>query len=200
MAGALLGVAGLIFLVEKSAGAGTTMHVRAFTVFAVSVVLLYSSSALYHLAWVNPETRKTLRRIDHTMIFALIAGTYTPYCLLALRETIGVKLLIIVWSFAIAGLLLSIFWIDAPRWLKTGIYLVMGWFIVLAIMPLKHALTPAGFYWLVAGGASYSIGAVVYAVKWPDPFPPHFGFHEIWHLFVLGGTAAHFVSVATLLP
>jgi hemolysin III len=195
----MLGVWALIYLVSRSLNEGTPWHSLSFTIFGLSLIGLYASSAFYHLLPVSEEAQLVLRRVDHTMIFFLIAGSYTPYCLISLREGWGWPLFILVWSLTVLGVLQSVFWIHAPRWLTTGLYLFMGWIAVIAIYPLSRALSPEGLYWLFGGGMFYSVGAVVYALKWPDPFPPHFGFHEIWHLFVLAGSAGHFLSVRTLL-
>ncbi len=194
--GAGLGAVGLVFLLWKTAPANSNRHDVAAVVFGLSLIFLYLSSAAYHLLHVADKTRLILRRIDHALIFTLIAGTYTPFCLVTLEGPFGNQLLIAIWGIALAGLFLSIFWIHAPRWLTTALYLFMGWFIVFAIGPLKAGLTEVAFNWLVAGGLFYSVGAVIYAIKKPDPFPPYFGFHEIWHLMVLAGSASHFVSVA----
>ncbi len=195
LVGAALGLLGLLYLVEETNPLHSTRHTAAAVVFGVSMILLYLSSAAYHLLHVAPETRLVLRRIDHALIFTLIAGSYTPYCLVTLKETWGPKLLIVIWGVAVFGLLLSIFWIQAPRWLTTALYLSMGWMIVFIYPTLKQFLDPNALTWLWIGGFSYSLGAIIYAIKWPNPYPPVFGFHEIWHLFVLGGSASHFVSV-----
>jgi hemolysin III len=199
LAGALLGVVALIYLVYRSLHEGTSWHVVSYTIFGLSLIGLYSSSAFYHLLPLSEEKQLVLRRVDHSMIFFLIAGSYTPFCLVSLRDTWGWPIFIVVWTLAALGVLQSFFWIHAPRWLTTGLYLFMGWIALIAIYPLSRALTYDGLYWLFAGGILYSIGAIIYAVKWPDPFPPHFGFHEIWHLFVLAGSAGHFLSLRTLL-
>ncbi len=200
LAGALLGLVAGAYLVNRGLSEGTQWHVISFAIFGVSLVGLYSSSAFYHLLPVSESARLKLRRLDHSMIFMLIAGSYTPFCLVSMRETWGWTILTIVWTIAVLGILQSIFWIHAPRWLTTGAYLFMGWIAVVAIYPLSQALSADGMWWLFAGGLFYSVGAVIYAVKWPDPHPPHFGFHEIWHLFVLAGSACHFLSVRTVLP
>ncbi|HYG56491.1 MAG TPA: hemolysin III family protein, partial [Symbiobacteriaceae bacterium] len=140
-----------------------------------------------------------LRKLDHIMIFFLIAGTYTPYCLTVLRGPWGWSLFGVIWSVALAGLVLKLVWMTAPRWLYTSVYVAMGWLVVIAIVPLVRAL-PGGFTWLLAGGLFYTVGAVLYATKWPNPLPRVFGFHEIWHLFVLAGSAAHFWGVYSFLP
>lgn len=199
LAGCLLGVGGTIHLVARGLSEGTIWHVLSFCVFGASLVLLYASSALYHLLDVSDEARLVLRRIDHTMIFVLIAGSYTPFFLVLLRTPFGIGLLSTVWVLSLGGILISIFWIQAPRRLKTSLYLLTGWLSILAIYPLSQALSPQGLFWLVTGGLFYTVGAVIYALKWPDPCPPHFGFHEIWHLFVLAGSASHYLSVASLL-
>ncbi len=196
--GALLGAVGVVYLLIKIPPADTRRLVAAL-VFGLSLIGLYLSSAAYHLLHVSEKAQLVLRRIDHALIFALIAGSYTPYCLITMRYTWGTQLLITIWSIAIFGLGLSLLWIHAPRWLTTALYLFMGWFIVVALPSLKVGLSFDAMAWLVAGGLSYSVGAVIYALKWPDPYPPHFGFHEIRHLMVLGGSACHFVSVAIVL-
>jgi hemolysin III len=126
------------------------------------------------------------------MIFVLIAGTYTPICLVPLRGAWGWSLFGIVWGMALVGLVLKLFWIQAPRWLSTSIYLLMGWICVIAIYPIVQTVPTGGVIWLAMGGLFYSIGAIIYGIKWPDPFPRVFGFHAIWHLFVLGGSFCHF--------
>lgn len=200
LAGALLGITGLVFLIWKSSPTGTAWHFVSFTVFTISLVLLYSASALYHLWNVSNSKRGILRRIDHTMIFVLIAGSYTPFCLLPLRGPWGWSMLGVIWFLALGGLFMSLFWLNTPRFLSTGLYLLMGWIMVVAVYPLLKALSIGGIVWLLAGGLLYTFGAVIYTLKRPDPFPHVFGFHEIWHLFVLAGSTCHFLSVATLLP
>jgi len=199
LAGAVLGLIGLVYLLQLTLPSHDKRNILGAAVFGMSLIALYLSSAAYHLLQVSDSARLVLRRIDHALIFTLIAGTYTPFCLITLRETWGTPILIAIWSIALVGFGLSVFWIHAPRWLSTALYLFMGWFIVIDFGSLTRGLTEGGLYWLVAGGLSYTVGAVVYAVKRPDPFPPHFGFHEIWHLMVLGGSACHFMSVVCVL-
>lgn len=195
LAGALLGPIAVIFLILTAWPRASAVEIAAFTVFGLSLFLLYSASAIYHLAYVSPKAEKRLKILDHAMIFVLIAGTYTPFCLIPLAGTTGYVMLAVVWGLALVGLPMKIFWHNAPRFLSTAIYVLMGWVVILAIVPLWRATTPFAFWWLVAGGASYTVGAVVYAIKWPDPLPPVFGFHEVWHIFVLGGSVSHFISV-----
>jgi hemolysin III len=141
-----------------------------------------------------------LRVFDHAAIFGLIAGTYTPITLLALRATSpawGWTLFAVAWGFAILGVLFTIVWRDAPRWLSTSLYVGLGWLAAVAIAPLAAAISTSGLVWLVAGGVAYSVGALVYATRRPDPWPRTFGHHALWHLFVLAGSACHYVLVLT---
>ena len=198
LAGALLGISGLIYLLIKSSNSGTARHIISSAIFGSSVILLYTSSAFYHLLNVSDEARIIFRKLDHSMIFVLIAGSYTPFCLIALHGYVGWILFGVIWGLVIVGLFVKLYWLHAPRWISTGIYLLMGWIAVIVFSPLSQALTPSGFFWLITGGLFYSVGAVIYALKRPNPFPNIFGFHEIWHLFVLAGTASHFMSINSL--
>lgn len=195
VAGAILSLAGLIALVYVAATYGSIWHVVSFSVFGVSLVSLYTASSLYHLIPATPHISQWLRRIDHMMIFVLIAGTYTPFCLVPLRGTWGWSLLISIWVISVVGIVLKILWLGAPRWLYTGFYLFMGWLVVLAAGPMMRTLQPYALAWLAAGGLCYTVGAVFYAAKWPKLWPGVFGFHELWHLFVLAGSLAHFWAV-----
>ncbi len=199
--GAVLAIGALIALVVPSASSGKTQHVIAFAIYGASLFLLYTSSALYHLLPAGDRLVTTLRRVDHMMIYVLIAGTYTPICLIALRGAWGTTILAIVWTMACAGMVFSGFRIDAPRWLSTSLYVLMGWTAVVAVVPLVRALTIEGLLWLFAGGMFYTGGAVMYSMKKPNPFPGTFGFHEIWHLCVLAGSACHYmVMQRAILP
>src|SRR5438094_589265 len=132
-------------------------------------------------------------RLDHVAIFVLIAGTYTPVCLVTLRGGWGWSVFGVVWGLALLGLLLKLFFRHLPRWPSTALYVGMGWIAVVAVVPLVQSLPVSGLMWLVAGGVLYTLGAVIYAVKWPDPAPRVFGFHEVFHVFVLAGSITHFV-------
>jgi hemolysin III len=190
--GALLSVAGLVLLIRAAIARGTPWHVASFAIFGASLILLYSASAVYHWLPVPERVHRILRRVDHTMIFVLIAGSYTPFCLVPLRGAWGWSLFGVAWTVAAAGVILSILWIEAPRWLYTGLYVAMGWMIVVAIAPLIRSVPAGGMAWFAAGGLFYTVGAAMYAFKWPNPFPKVFGFHEIWHLFVMAGSFSHF--------
>ena len=194
--GAGLGVFGLYYLVSSS-GKASFPQVISFIVFSISLILLYLASSAYHLLHVSIRARKVLRQIDHSMIYVFIAGTYTPFCIIPLSGKFGTGILVSVWIFAGVGVILKLVW-EAPRWLSTAIYVLMGWIVLVALLPLYRTVSPSGFCWLVAGGVAYMVGSLVYSLKKPNPFPPHFGFHEIWHLFVLLGSFCQFMSVAGL--
>ncbi len=190
LAGALA-VAGLAWLVALGA-ARSPWHVVSFAIFGGSMVLLYGASSVYHLSPVSERIAARLRKIDHSMIYVFIAGSYTPVCLVALRGALGVSFLALVWTLAVAGVVLKVFWLESSRWSRIGLYLALGW-LSLAILPfLLEALPANGLLWLGGGGAAYTLGSVVYASKRPDPLPRLLGFHEIWHVFVVAGSTCHF--------
>ncbi len=195
LAGMLLALVGLVLLLETAAGAGRSDQMLAFGVFGVSLIALYGASALYHLLPVSPTAVARLRRVDHMTIFILIAGTYTPICLLALDGVWRVGLLILVWGLALCGVLLKLLWMDAPRWLSVALYLAMGWLAVVAASAIFRAVPAGGLAWILAGGLVYSVGALIYGLKRPNLVPGIFGFHELWHLFVMAGSACHFWAI-----
>ncbi len=189
---ALLAVAGLVVLVCKASFAGKPWHIVSFSIFGAGMILLYTASTLYH--WLPLSSRGVLlfRRIDHMMIFVLIAATYTPVCLVPLRGPWGWSMFAAIWGLAAAGIFIKLFWIQAPRWLSTSIYIGMGWMALAGIWPLVCTLQGGAMLWLLAGGFFYTAGAVIYALKKPDPWPPFMGFHEIFHIFTMLGTFSHF--------
>jgi hemolysin III len=194
--GILLSIAGLIILLEFSNG--EPWRTTSFTIYGSSLILLYTASTLLHSLKVNEKIEKRLRIFDHAAIFVLIAGTYTPITLVTLHKSHaawGWSLLGIAWSFAILGVIFKLFWISAPRWISTGLYLLMGWMAMVVIVPIAQALSTGGIFWMALGGGFYSVGAVIYALKKPDFFPKIFGYHELWHLFVLAGSICHFVMM-----
>ncbi len=199
LTGAIIGLIASGILIIKASLYGDMWQVASFAIFGLCMTLMFGSSAIYHLAQGSDEKILKLKRIDHMAIFGMIAGTYTPMCLVPLRESFGWTLLAVVWGLAISGILLKIFWIGAPRWLSTLIYLAMGWACVFGLSTMKAVMPEVSFDWLVYGGIAYTLGAVVYATKWPDPWPEAFGFHEIWHVFVMAGAFSHFVAVYYLL-
>jgi hemolysin III len=169
----------------------------AVAVYGLSVAALFGTSALYHrINWRTLAARRWMRRLDHTMIFVLIAGSYTPFALLVLRGTLGVAVLIAVWSVALAGAVFKLVWIDAPGWLTATTYVAAGWIAVVAIPQLVNGLGPAAVATLALGGVIYSAGAVIYACKRPDPVPTVFGYHELFHLLVIVAAALHYAVVA----
>jgi hemolysin III len=192
--GTVLALVGGVLLVVLSAGDGRRMV--AFAIYATSLVLLYLASTLLHAVRARPEVLRRLRVFDHAAIYLLIAGTYTPIALVTLAGVSpawGWSVFGVAWGAAGLGVLFKLVWLDAPRWLSTALYLALGWMAVVAIAPLVQALPWSALAWLAAGGAFYSVGAVVYALKRPDPWPKVFGYHEIWHLFVLAGSTCHYV-------
>ena len=192
LAGAVLSVAGLFLLVRYALENGTVWHIVSFSIFGTSLVLLYTASSLYHLLTVSEKGTKILRKIDHIMIYVLIAGTYTPVCLIPLRGGWGWSLLISIWSIAMTGIILKVLWFNVPRRLYTLFYLLMGWLIVIAFIPLVKSMPAAAIFWLAAGGLLYTAGAIIYGTKWPKLKLKGFGFHEVFHIFVLYGSFCHF--------
>jgi hemolysin III len=195
LAGGLLACVGLVVLLATAASAGRVDQIVAFGIFGLSLIALYFASTLYHLLPLSPAGTARLRRLDHMMIFVLIAGTYTPFCLLALDGGWRVGLLILIWGLALCGVLLKLLWMGASRWLSVALYLGMGWVAVIAAPALFQAVPPPGMAWVLGGGLAYSLGAIVYGLRRPNPVPGVFGFHEVWHLFVIAGSACHFWAV-----
>lgn len=193
--GGVLAVVGLGVLLSTAASSGRLDQLLAFGIFGLSLVALYAASALYHLLPLSPAGVARLRRLDHMSIFVLIAGTYTPFCLLALDGGWRWGLLALIWSLALCGVMLKVRWMDAPRWLSVALYLGMGWIAVIAASELLRAVPPGGIAWVLSGGLIYSVGALAYGLKRPNPVPGVFGFHEVWHIFVLAGSACHFWAV-----
>jgi len=189
--GAALAVAGLVVLVTISRD--DPWRVVGFSIYGASLIILYLASTVYHWLLVPIAQRKWLNRVDHVAIFLLIAGTYTPVCIVTLRGGWGWTMFGIVWTAAVAGTILKLGFRSLPRWVSASIYVAMGWAAVLAVVPLVRAFPPSALAWLLAGGLLYTAGAVVYATRRPNPYPRVFGFHEIFHMFVLAGSAAHFV-------
>jgi hemolysin III len=186
-------LAGVALVLE----AGSARARVAVAVYALSVAALFGTSALYHrVNWRTLTARRWVRRLDHTMIFVLIAGTYTPFGLLVLPAPLGVVILIAVWSAALAGALFKLVWIDAPGWLGAATYVAIGWIALVALPELLDRLGVAAVGALALGGILYSVGAVIYAHKRPDPVPTVFGYHELFHLLVIVAAALQYAVVA----
>jgi len=192
-AGAALALVGLIALLLI--GSSTLTKIISLGVYGLSLIAMFSASATYHMVRVKEKTLEVFRKIDHAAIYLLIAGTYTPICINAFSGFWKWGLLAIVWSLAVIGITLKMFFIRAPRWLNAGIYVLMGWLSISAIGPMLASLPAWVLGWLLAGGIIYTLGAVVYITKIFDFKPGVFGFHEVWHIFVLLAAAAHFVAV-----
>ena len=171
--------------------------VPALAVFAFSMILLYGASTIYHTLNISEKINRILRKVDHMMIFILIAGTYTPVCMVVLGDRTGWMLLALVWSIAAAGIVIKICWITCPKWFSSVLYIAMGWVCVLAFTKIVQALPPTAFRWLLAGGIIYTVGGIIYALKLPifNARHQYFGSHEIFHLFVMGGSLCHYIMM-----
>lgn len=182
-------------LLIKAARQPDKIHMIALGIFIASMILLYAASTLYHTLDLSEKANKMLKKIDHMMIFVLIAGTYTPICIIALPQPLGIRLLGLVWGIALVGIIVKMFWVTCPKWFSSILYIGMGWTCVLAFTQILNSLPKAAFGWLLAGGIIYTIGGIIYALKLPIFNAKHqyFGSHEIFHLFVMGGSICHFI-------
>ncbi len=195
--GMILAMLAAIPLLLKAHHEAGNLAAGALTVFIGSMILLYAASTIYHTFDISPAVNKILRKIDHMMIFILIAGTYTPVCLVVLGDRTGWMLLALVWTIAIVGIIIKACWITCPKWFSSVLYISMGWVCVLAFTRIVQALPKAAFWWLLTGGLIYTVGGVIYALKLPIFNSRHknFGSHEIFHLFVMGGSFCHYVMM-----
>lgn len=182
-------------LLIKASRQPEKIHIVVLSIFMVSMIFLYAASTIYHTLDLSAKVNIRLKKIDHMMIFILIAGTYTPICMIALPQPIGICLLSLVWAIAIVGIIVKMFWIMCPKWFSSMLYIGMGWICVLAFTQLLNSLPTAAFLWLLAGGIIYTIGGVIYALKLPIFNAKHkyFGSHEVFHVFVMGGSICHFI-------
>ncbi|AXI99611.1 hemolysin III [Cyclonatronum proteinivorum] len=197
MGGAFFAVIGLVLMLLT---ANAPIEAVAFGIFGGTMFLMYLASTLYHMFDASEQITKALRKFDHVMIYFFIAGTFTPFTMLLIEGSLRWIFLGVIWGIAFAGMVFKLFWLHAPAWLSIALYLGMGWLGLLVLPYAFTNLSAAAGNWIIAGGLSYTIGAVVYGLKRPDPWPGTFGFHEIWHLFVMGGTFAHFWVVYRYLP
>jgi len=195
--GMILAMLGALPLLIKAARAPDMLHVISLAIFILSMILLYAASTIYHSFDVNEQVNRRLRKMDHMMIFILIAGSYTPVCLIVLGGKTGAILCAVVWAVALIGIGVKAFWINCPKWFSSVIYIGMGWLCVLAFSQIFHALSKPAFGWLLAGGIIYTIGGIIYALKLPIFNNRHknFGSHEIFHIFCLAGSACHFIMM-----
>lgn len=195
--GAIISLIGMIVLIiyERNIPNATPLSFTAVLLFGLSLILLYTASTVYHSIKSSDKVIKILRKLDHSMIYVLIAGTYTPVALISLQGRLRWGIFIGMWSFAIVGVLFKLVWFNAPRWLSTLCYVLMGWIAVFLISPLSKVISISGILWLFIGGVFYTLGAVIYATKWPKIKSKVFGFHEIFHLFVLAGSFCHYLMI-----
>lgn len=189
-----LSVVASILLVYRGATQGNAWHVVSFSIYGVSLITLWTMSTLYHTLNVSSRANRVLEQIDHAMIYFLIAGTYTPICLVVLRGGWGWSIFGVNWALAITGIVLKLVFRQPAKWLIIlffSFYIIMGWLVVIAWHPLTHALPQAGVFWLILGGVFYTVGTLAFFLR-ERKFHPWFGAHEIWHLFVLAGSFCHF--------
>lgn len=191
---AMLGAAPLLI---KAARVPDVLHILALGIFILSMILLYASSTIYHTLDINENVNRRLKKMDHMMIFILIAGSYTPICLIVLAGKTGFLLCALVWTVAVVGIIIKGVWINCPKWFSSVIYIGMGWLCILALSQILSALSRPAFGWLLAGGIIYTLGGIIYALKLPIFNSRHknFGSHEIFHLFCMGGSACHFIMM-----
>ena len=199
--GMLLSLFAAVPLLVKAKTCGMPEALTAMGIFMLAMVLLYGASTLYHSLNVKDKILKVFKKIDHMMIFVLIAGTYTPICVLVLGGKEGMYLLALIWGIALGGMVLKAFWVTCPRWFSSILYIAMGWVCILVFPLLLDKLSPAAFTWLFAGGILYTVGGVVYALKLKgfNSIHKYLGSHEIFHLFVMAGSFCHFVVMYKIL-
>ncbi|MDD2979474.1 MAG: hemolysin III family protein [Hespellia sp.] len=199
--GMLMAIFAAIPLLIKAAHEPGTVYIASLSIYIISMILLYAASTTYHTFDLSEKANTILKKIDHMAIFILIAGSYTPICLLVIQGKRGLILLTIVWSIAILGILFKAFWVYCPKWVSSVLYIGMGWICVLAFSSILNNMSRAAFGWLLAGGIIYTVGGIIYALKLPIFNTKHknFGSHEIFHLFVMGGSMCHFVLMYVFL-
>ncbi len=182
-------------LLIKAHSQPNPVYTISLLIFIVSMFLLYTASTVYHTFDISPRINRILKKCDHMMIFVMIAGSYTPICLIVIGGTRGIGMLVLIWSIAILGMILKAFWVFCPKWVSSVIYIGMGWMCVLTFTPIMEALPIGAFLWLLAGGVIYTVGGVIYALKLPIFNSKHknFGSHEVFHIFVLAGSVCHFI-------
>ncbi len=195
--GMILAIIAAVPLMLKALSGPNILYPVSAGIYGASLILLYAASTTYHTFDRSERVDTILKKIDHIMISILIAGTYTPICLLTLNGRTGILLLAIIWSIAAIGILLKLFWVYCPKWVSSVLYIGMGWTCLLALPQLLDALPAAAFCWLLAGGLIYTAGGVIYALNLPLFNSRHtiFGSHEIFHLFVMAGSVCHFVVI-----
>lgn len=198
--GMIMAIFAAIPLLIRASKEPQAVYLISLGIFAISMILLYAASTFYHTLDLSSKYNTLLKKLDHMMIFVLIAGSYTPICLLVLDRRTGLILFSIVWGIAIIGIIIKAFWVFCPKWVSSILYIGMGWTCVLAFGQIIGGMTKAEFGWLLSGGIIYTIGGVIYALKLPIFNNKHknFGSHEIFHLFVMGGSFCHFIVMFSL--
>lgn len=193
--GMILAILGAAPLLVKASRSADHINVISMAIFIASMILLYAASTIYHSLDISEKTNCILRKIDHMMISVLIAGSYTPICLVVLNNSTGRILCALVWGIALAGIVIKAFWITCPKLFSSILYIGMGWLCVLAFKQIYTALSTAAFVWLLVGGIIYTVGGIIYALKLPifNARHKYFGSHEIFHVFVMGGSLCHFI-------
>ncbi len=188
----LLSIAGLSVLVTLGAIKGTAVHIVSFSIFGASLIMLYLASTLYHFLSRDHPKKDLFQTIDHMMIYVLIAGTYTPLALIVLPTAWGWSIFGAIWGLAFAGIIIKSFRLRVPRWFPSVFYLLMGWLIVVAFVPLRNVISPEGFFWLILGGLFYTAGTIFFALDGISPRKDWYTYHDIFHIFVMCGSLAHF--------
>ena len=193
--GMIMAIIAAIPLLYRAAREPSKLYIVSLTIYAASLILLYAASTTYHTFDISEKVNTVLKKIDHMMISVLIAGSYTPICLIVLKGPVGYFLFALVWEIAVIGIIVKICWITCPKWFSSIIYIAMGWTCLPVFTQLWTDLPHAAFGWLLAGGIIYTIGGVIYALKLPvfNALHKYFGSHEIFHLFVMGGSVCHFI-------
>lgn len=184
-------------LISRAIAGEHPVYIFSLSIFAVSMLLLYSASTIYHTFNISEKSNRVLRKLDHIMIYVLIAGSYTPVCLITLQGAGGTTLFLLVWGVALLGILQCIFFINCPKWVSAILYIAMGWLCVFSFGDIVALLNHNAFCWLLAGGIIYTVGGIIYACKFPvfNRLHKNFGSHEIFHCFVLAGSMCHFVTM-----
>ncbi|SFB22712.1 hemolysin III [Acetitomaculum ruminis DSM 5522] len=195
--GMLMSAFAALPLLIKASGQPDKIHVISLSIFIVSMTMLYAASTLYHSLDLSEKANTVLKKIDHCMISVMIAGSYTPVCLLVLKGRMGIILLSLVWGLAIAGIIIKLFYVNCPRWFSSFLYIAMGWCCILAFTQILNSLPRTAFLLLLAGGVIYTAGGVIYAIKCPKFNERHknFGNHEIFHVFIMAGSVCHFIMM-----
>lgn len=193
LSAAVLSFFGLITLVYF--GWGDLQKIITFIIYGISLILMFTASGTYHMVIARDSIVLNLRKLDHSAIYLLIAGTYTPICVYFFNGFWQYGMLILIWSLAFIGIIVKLFVINAPRWITAGVYLVMGWLAIMGVQEILRSMPTTAIIWLVVGGLFYSLGAIIYITKFMDFYPDKFGFHEVWHIFVILGAFSHYYLI-----